>query len=103
MSLRGKNADAPPPDVLALQALAVVIGDDQMRERFQALTGYDAATLRARAGTPAVRDAVIAFLAGFEPDLLRVAETLGVPPEVLAAAGTEPPGGGPREGSGEGA
>lgn len=73
-------------ETLALQALAVVIADDSLRERFLALTGFDAPTLRARAGQPDVLGAVIQFLGGHEPDLLRVAGQLGVKPEALLRA-----------------
>jgi hypothetical protein len=73
-------------DALALNALAAVIADAALRERFLALTGYDVPTLRARAGEVDVLRAVIGFLASHEPDLVRVAEGLGVPPAELARA-----------------
>lgn len=68
---------------LALQALAVIIGDDGLRARFLALTGYDGATIRAQAASSAMADAVAMFLAGHEPDLVRVAAALGVAPDDL--------------------
>lgn len=71
-------------DTLALRALAEVIADEGLRERFLALTGYDVATLRARAGEPDVLGAVAGFLAAHEPDLIRVAGALDVKPEQLA-------------------
>lgn len=58
-------------DTLALRALAAVIADEPLRERFLALTGFDVETLRARAGEADVLGAVVAFLAGNEADLLR--------------------------------
>jgi hypothetical protein len=70
---------------LALQALAAIIADDPMRDRFLALTGFDAATIRARAGEPDMAQAVTDFLSGHEPDLVRVAEALHVPPQKLLA------------------
>ena len=70
---------------LALQALAAIIADDAMRERFLALTGFDAPTIRARAAEPDMAQAVADFLAGHEPDLLKVAGALGVAPGALAA------------------
>jgi hypothetical protein len=73
-------------DTLALTALAAVIGDAALRERFLALTGYDVPTLRARAGEADVLRAVIAFLSSHEPDLVRVAGALGVKPDELARA-----------------
>ncbi|WP_448579288.1 DUF3572 family protein [Thermaurantiacus sp.] len=72
-------------DTLLLLALAHIIGDDALRERFLALTGFDGATLRARAGEPDVLQAVAAFLAGHEPDLVAVAAALGVEPGALCA------------------
>lgn len=73
-------------ETLALNALAAVVADEALRDRFLALTGYDARTLRARAGEPDVLRAVIDFLASHEPDLVEVAALLDVPPDVLAAA-----------------
>jgi hypothetical protein len=72
-------------DVLALRALAAILGDAALRDRFLGLTGYDADTLRARAGHADVARAVASFLRGHEPDLVRVAELLGVEPEQLCA------------------
>jgi hypothetical protein len=68
---------------LALRALAEILAHDPMRERFLALTGFDGATLKARVGEPDVADAVAAFLAGHEPDLIAVARAVGVPPDRL--------------------
>ena len=70
---------------LALQALAAIIADDPLRERFLGLTGYDPATLRARAGTPDMTAAIAEFLSGHEPDLLKIAGQLGVSPQALLA------------------
>jgi hypothetical protein len=72
-------------DVLALRALAAILADDALAQRFLALTGLDAATLRARAGEADIAEAVAAFLSGHEPDLLAVANRLGVPPQSLGA------------------
>ena len=84
--LREKSTNAAP-EVLGLQALAHVAGDEELGPRFLALTGMDASDLRARAGESGVLAAVIAFLASHEADLIAVSERLGVKPEVLAAAG----------------
>lgn len=72
-------------DILLLRALAHIVADERLRDRFLALTGLDAATLRARAGESDVLAAVAAFLAGHEPDLLVVAAALGVEPAALCA------------------
>lgn len=71
-------------EIRALQALAVILAEDELRDRFLALTGHDSASLRARLTHPDMAAAVEAFLAGHEPDLIRVAAALGLPPEALA-------------------
>ncbi len=71
---------------LALNALAAIIADEPLRDRFLTLTGYNAQTLRARAGEPDVLHAVIDFLTAHEPDLVRIATELDVQPETLAKA-----------------
>ena len=68
---------------LSLQALAAIIADEALRERFLALTGYDGETIRARAGSADMEAAVAGFLGGHEPDLLQVAEKLDVSPARL--------------------
>jgi hypothetical protein len=84
--LRDKITNAAP-EVLGLQALAHVAGDEDLGPRFLALSGMDAESLRARAGEAPVLAAVIEFLASHEADLLAVAAALGVKPEALIAAG----------------
>jgi hypothetical protein len=73
----------PEPDTLLLLALAHIVADDRLRDRFLALTGLDGETLRAQAGAPETLEAVRAFLAGHEPDLLAVSAALGVEPAAL--------------------
>jgi hypothetical protein len=90
--LREKITNAPP-EVLALQALAHVAGDEDLGPRFLALSGLDAESLRARAGESLVLAAIIEFLAAHEADLLAVAGKLNVKPEALIAAGTALSGG----------
>jgi hypothetical protein len=68
---------------LALQALAAIIADEPMRDRFLSLTGFDPATIRARAAEPDMAVAVADFLAGHEPDLIRIAGQIGVTPDHL--------------------
>ena len=77
--------DTNDPHTLALQALVWVLQDQPRADRLLALTGLDAATLRAQAGDPAVLSGVIAFLEGYEPDLIACAEALGVQPRALLA------------------
>lgn len=83
--LRDRPAPADPA-VLALQALAHVAGDEDMGPRFLALTGIDAATLRANAGTPATLTALLDYLMANEHDLVATADAIGVKPDALALA-----------------
>ena len=76
------EADA---ETLAIRALAWTLGEQHRAERLLALTGLDAAELRARAGEPALLASTIEFLCAHEPDLVACAADLGVPPALLAA------------------
>lgn len=84
----------PPPTpndpvALALGALASTLGDSRRAQRFLDLTGIGTDELRARAGDPALLAALIRFLEAHEPDLIAVAEELGIPPDQLVEARRE--------------
>ena len=74
------------PYALALAALAATLSDERRAQRFLALTGIDTDELRSRAADPALLASVIAFLEAHEPDLLAVAEEVGVEPHALVEA-----------------
>jgi hypothetical protein len=76
-----------PPAVLALLALAHVAGDTDLGPRFLAMSGLDAAALRAGADDPALLAALIDFLSAREADLVATADAIGARPARLAAAG----------------
>jgi hypothetical protein len=71
---------------LALAALAATFGDTRRAQRFIDLTGIGTDELRARAGDPDLLAALIRFLEAHEPDLVGVAEELGVSPDLLVQA-----------------
>ena len=73
------------PRVLALTALAATISDERRARRFIDLTGIGTDELRRRADDPVLLAALIAFLEAHEPDLVSVAEEIGVEPAKLAA------------------
>ena len=81
----------PPPDAeaLALQALAATLTDERRARRFLDLTGMDSDELRARAGEKNLLAALLAFLEAHEPDLVDVAQAIGIKPETLIAARAE--------------
>jgi len=83
------NTNQDVPDALALSALAWTLADPARAHRLLDLTGLDPASLRARAGDPAVLAASLAFLESHEPDLLACADALGVPAAMLVAIRAE--------------
>ena len=77
------------PTAIALRALAATLGQQRLAERFISLSGIDPPDLRQRASDPDVLVALLRFLEAHEPDLLAIAEELGVKPVELVAARCE--------------
>ena len=77
------------PVALALAALAATLGSERRAQRFIDLTGIGTDELRARAADPVLLAALLRFLEAHEPDLITVAEDLGVEPAVLVEARRE--------------
>jgi hypothetical protein len=82
---------ATPNDAsaLALRALTAVLSDQRLAERFLSLSGIDPPDLRQRADDPVLLAALLRFLEAHEPDLVAIAEDLGVKPAALVAARRE--------------
>jgi hypothetical protein len=78
----------PPTDALALglMALAVALSDERRAKRFLDLTGIGTDELRDNASEPALLAALIRFLESYEPDLVAVAEGVGIEPAKLVKA-----------------
>lgn len=74
------------PEMIALQALVWVLGETGRANRLLDLTGLDPATLRARAGEPALLAATLGFLESHEPDLIACADALDLFPAALVDA-----------------
>jgi hypothetical protein len=77
------------PQALALGALAMTLKDERRAERFLALTGIGTDELRERVGEPALLAGLLRFLEAHDPDLIAVAEELGVSPTDLVQAREE--------------
>ena len=73
-------------EALALSALAAMLSDERRARRFLDLSGIGTDELRTRAADPQLLAAVIRFLEAHEPDLVAVAEAIGVVPQELVAA-----------------
>ena len=69
-------------ETVALQAVAWIIGDDCMRDRFVAITGCGGDDLRQRIDQPAFLGSVLDFILADEPSLLAFVENAGLPPEL---------------------
>ena len=74
------------PVAVALAALAATLGCERRAQRFIDLTGIGTEELRARAAEPVLLAALIRFLEAHEPDLVAVAEEVGVGPDLLVEA-----------------
>lgn len=81
--LRANDND---PVVLALSALAETLREERRAQRFLDLTGIGTDELKRRASEPALLAALLRFLEAHEPDLLSVAEAVGVKPDELVGA-----------------
>jgi hypothetical protein len=84
-----QSANRNDPVALGLAALAATLGDARRAQRFIELTGIGTEELRARAADPALLCALLRFLEAHEPDLLAVAEDLGLAPLDLVKARRE--------------
>ena len=71
---------------LALGALTATLADQRLAERFLSLSGLTPPELRQRATDPALLAALLDFLEAHEPDLVRIAEQIGVKAADLVAA-----------------
>ena len=71
---------------MALAALGATVAEPRRARRLLDLTGIGVDDLRARASDPALLVAVIQFLELHEPDMMAVAQEIGVGPAELADA-----------------
>lgn len=62
-------------------AVAWIVGDDQMRDRFTSVTGCAADELRQRIAQPAFLGSVLDFLLADEAGVLAFVEHVGLTPE----------------------
>ena len=81
------SAQLPQNVTLSLGALGWAISDPARADRLLGLTGLTPDDLRTRIGDPALLAAVIAYLEGYEPDLIDCAAALDLAPDDLVAAG----------------
>jgi len=73
-------------EILGLEALTWLVGEDEALARFQGLTGIDGPDLRAGAGSPELAVSVFDFLLLNEDLLLKFCETGSTMPKQVHAA-----------------
>ena len=73
-------------NIVAWQALAFLVGEEDVLQRFMDLSGVDPSDLRERVNDPAMLAGVLDFFLGFEPQLLQMCEATGLPAEAAAQA-----------------
>jgi hypothetical protein len=75
------------PEVVAIGALAFIAEDRERLERFLALTGLQAESIRTAAQQPGFLSGVLQQLVGWEPWLIEFAASAGIAPaDVIHAA-----------------
>ncbi len=77
---------------LALQAVAIIVGDDELLPRFLAFTGSGAEDLRHRITDPDFLGAVLDFVLENDATVQTLAQAAGVAPEAVSRARAELPG-----------
>lgn len=78
--------DTENAEILALQGLGWLAGDEDGLQRFLNLSGLDAATLRANAGTRDMNVAILDFLLAHEDLLLAFCQSAAISPKQLHSA-----------------
>jgi hypothetical protein len=85
--MRPRNTlDRQAAETIAVNALTLLIGDQERLARFLALTGLGPETIRAAAGSPGFLKAVLDHVAGDEALLVSLAGEMGTSPETMVEA-----------------
>lgn len=90
---RAGGVDRDTAEAIAVEALAFVAADPELLSRFLAVTGVEAADIRAAARQSGFLAGVVSFIAAHEPTLLAFAAGAQRPPEAVLAAMRALPGG----------
>ncbi len=81
-----ESATPTDPYAIALSALTATLAESRRAQRFLDLTGIVPADLRTHAADRRLLLALITFLENHEPDLLAVAQEMGIGPNQIIAA-----------------
>lgn len=73
-------------EILALKAVAFIIQNDELRDRFMALSGIDEGMIKNAVQDKVFLASVLEFFVNFEPDLIVFAESEDISPDVVINA-----------------
>ena len=73
-------------EILALKAVTFVISNDDLRDRFVALSGIDEGMIKTAVQDRVFLISTLEFFVNFEPDLIAFAKEEGIPPESVTTA-----------------
>ncbi len=90
---QGEQPHREAAEAIAVEALSFVAADPELLSRFLAVTGIEAADIRAAARQKGFLAGVLSFVAAHEPTLLAFAAASGQKPETVLAAMRALPGG----------
>lgn len=84
---RNSHISDSDAQVIALKALAFLVSDSDRIDRFVSVTGIAPESIRARAAEVGFLGAVLEHFRSDQPLLLTFAESAGIDPETIDAAG----------------
>ena len=73
-------------EIIALKAVGFVISNDDLRDRFMALSGVDEEMIKTAVHDRTFLISVLEFFVNFEPDLIAFATKEDIPPESITKA-----------------
>ena len=81
-----QKMDSNSAEQIAIMGLAFIAGDPELLRRFLAITGIEAANIRASAREPGFLAGVLQFILAHEPTVTRFAEETGIDPASIQIA-----------------
>lgn len=73
-------------ETIALGALSFIVAEDDLRDRFLALSGMDSDSMRQRISDPVFLVSILDFLIAHEPDLIAFATAQDIAPDLVVKA-----------------
>ncbi|WP_262695567.1 DUF3572 domain-containing protein [Kordiimonas aquimaris] len=73
-------------EILALKAVAFIVQNDELRDRFMTLSGIDESMIKNAVQDRVFLISVLEFFVNFEPDLIAFAENEDIAPESVTGA-----------------